>query len=126
MGDGMKETKLPESELKIMEIVWEGKTVSAKDAADTAQKRYGWKKNTTYTVLNNLVKKGFLTREEPGFLCKPAVSREQIAKVNTRSLLDKFYNGSAGLLFSCLIENKQLSKKELKEIEELIQSYEKR
>ena len=56
----MKQYKLPESELKVMDFIWEKGAAPAKDTANYMTAQYGWKKNTTYTVLANLVKKNIL------------------------------------------------------------------
>ena len=44
-----------ESEIKVMEIIWEKAPVSAKEISLVAANTIGWNKNTTYTVINKLV-----------------------------------------------------------------------
>ena len=43
--------KLFDSELKLMELVWASEPIKAKQLSLTAADKFGWKKNTTYTVL---------------------------------------------------------------------------
>lgn len=62
----MESVKLYDSEWKLMEILWEGEPVSARDLAVLAAERIGWNKNTTYTIIKKLVEKGVIRREEPG------------------------------------------------------------
>ena len=64
----MKE-KLFDSEAKVMEIIWEKSPISAKDISLIAADTIGWNKNTTYTVIKKLEAKGFIRREDPGFIC---------------------------------------------------------
>lgn len=116
----MEDIKLPDSELKVMEVIWGRKGISAKEVADFVFDQFGWKKNTTYTILNKLVKKEYLERAEPGYICVPKISRSQVVNSETQSLLNKLYSGSVTSLFSCLLENKRLSQKELDEIKQLI------
>ncbi|MDO4540559.1 MAG: BlaI/MecI/CopY family transcriptional regulator [Syntrophomonadaceae bacterium] len=120
----MGEIRLPESELKVMDIVWERGAVSAKEAAEHMSRRYGWKKNTTYTVLKNLQDKGAVQRQEPGFICVPLVRREQIGRSAAKSLLNSFYKGSAAALFSSFLEEKAISAEELEQIKAMIDSSE--
>ena len=72
--------KLFDSELKVMEIIWEKGSISAKEISLIAADSIGWNKNTTYTVIKKLESKGFIRRDEPGFICTPLVSKEEIQK----------------------------------------------
>ena len=45
--------KLFDSELKVMEVLWEQGEKPAKDIVDVLAARIGWNKNTTYTVIKN-------------------------------------------------------------------------
>lgn len=120
----MDEIKLPDSELKVMDILWEIGSASAKETAQRMGEDYGWKKNTTYTVLKNLQEKGVIERIEPGFICKPLIEREQVGKIEARTVLDRFYQGSAATLFSSFLKDKSISKVELEEIKDMIKKIE--
>ena len=112
--------KLFDSELKVMEIIWEKGSVSAKEISLIAADSIGWNKNTTYTVIKKLEAKGFIRRDEPGFICTPLVSKEEIQKMEASSLLDKVFGGSRKALFSALLEDEKLSEKEINELKDLI------
>ena len=84
----MKE-KLFESEAKVMEIIWEKSPISAKEISLIAAETIGWNKNTTYTVIKKLEAKGFIRREDPGFICTPLVSQNQIQRAEATSLVKK-------------------------------------
>ncbi len=116
----MKE-KLFESEAKIMEILWERGPLSAKEISLIAADTIGWNKNTTYTVIKKLEAKGFLRRDDPGFLCTPLITREEIQKKEASSLLNRLFGGSRKALFSALLEDETLSEEELAELKELIE-----
>ena len=116
----MKE-KLFESEAKIMEILWERGPLSAKEISLIAADTIGWNKNTTYTVIKKLEVKGFLRRDEPGFLCTPLISREEIQKKEASTLMNRLFGGSRKALFSALLEDETLTAEELAELKELIE-----
>ena len=61
--------KLNNSETRIMNVLWEKGQLPAKEVALEAAARYGWNKNTTYTILKALIEKDYLRREEPNFVC---------------------------------------------------------
>ena len=103
-----------------MEIVWEKSPISAKEISLIAAETIGWNKNTTYTVIGKLEKKGFIQRQEPGFICTPLVSQSQMQKVEAASLVKKLFGGSRKALFSALLEDEPLSDEEIKELRKLI------
>jgi predicted transcriptional regulator len=112
--------KLFDAELKLMEIVWENGDLSAKQISIIAAGKYGWNKNTTYTVIKRLTEKGALTREEPGFICVPSFCKEDLQKTETKSLIDKFFNGSKSAFFSAFAGEK-LTPDEIEALRTLIE-----
>ena len=115
----MKE-KIFDSEAKVMEIIWAKSPISAKDISLIAAETIGWNKNTTYTVIKKLEAKGFIQREDPGFICTPLVSQSQMQKIEAASLVNKVFGGSRKALFSALLEDEPLSKEEINELRKLI------
>lgn len=116
----MREIRLPESELKVMQFIWDSEAPSAKAVSEYMTATFGWKKNTTYTVLQNLIGKGILSRTEPNFICTPKIARDQVADLETRTLLERFYGGSTSLLFSHFFKKNKLTQKDLDEIQKMI------
>lgn len=112
--------KLFDSEAKVMEIIWDKGSVSAKEISLIAAQSIGWNKNTTYTVIKKLEAKGFIRRDDPGFVCTPLVSRDEMQKVEAKSLLNRVFGGSRKALFSALLEDEQLSENEIDELRKLI------
>ena len=115
------EQKLFDSELKVMELIWEREPISAKSVSLLAADRYGWNKNTTYTVIKKLEAKGMLHREEPGFVCTSLISRDEVCRTETQGLIDKLFGGSRKALFSALLEDESISAEELDELRTMIE-----
>lgn len=116
----MSEIRLHEGELNIMELLWSNKVLAAKDISKIIKEYIGWEKNTTYTVIKRLIDKGAIKREEPGFLCKAIVSKKTVQNIETRVLLNRFYNGSLNTFFIEFLKNQRLSPSELLEMERII------
>ena len=114
--------KLFESEAKVMEIIWKKNPISAKEVSLIAADTIGWNKNTTYTVLKKLEAKGIIRRTDPGFICTPLITENQMQKVEVASLLRKVFGGSRKALFSALLEDEPLSEEEKIALRELIDS----
>ncbi len=114
-------SKLYDSEMKVMEIIWEVGAASAKEISQIAGERLGWNKNTTYTVLKKLDAKGYITRTEPGFVCTPNLTKADAQRAEMQSHIDKFFGGSRRALFSALLEDENLTPDEIAVLRERIE-----
>ena len=112
--------KVYDSEIKLMDIVWQHEPISAKEVSLIAEQEIGWNKNTTYTVLKKLIEKGYLLRGEPGFICTSAIQKSEIQKSEAKGLVNKLFEGSKKALFSALLEDEKLSEDEINELRALI------
>lgn len=113
--------RLFDSEFKVMEIIWENEPVSAKQISLIAADQIGWNKNTTYTIAKKLESKGYIKREEPGFICSSLISREEVRRTETKNLVEKLFGGSKKALFSALLEDEKLSSADLDELKKMIE-----
>lgn len=118
------ELKLYDSELKIMELLWAGGELSAKELAERAKAQVGWSKTTTYTVIKKCIDKGAVERREPGFVCRALVSREEAQSYETQELIDRMYGGAADQLIASLLGGRKLSAKEIERIKSLVDKLE--
>ncbi|MCH5248558.1 MAG: BlaI/MecI/CopY family transcriptional regulator [Lachnospiraceae bacterium] len=112
--------KLFDSELKVMEVLWEQGSLPARDIVDVLSAKIGWNKNTTYTVIKKCIEKGAIEREEPNFLCKPLVTKDEVAQSETEQLIDKMFGGSSELFFSSFLKNQGISEEDAKRLSQMI------
>ena len=75
---------------------------TASATAAYALQQFGWKKNTTYTVIKRLVEKKMLRRDEPGFFIVPLVQKEQVQQAQAAALLEKRFDNNVALLRNAL------------------------
>ena len=115
--------KLYDSELKVMELLWEGE-MSARELAENLKERAGWSKTTTYTVIKKCVDKGAVSRSEPGFLCRAEITREEAQAYETEELLDRMYGGRADCLIAALIGGGRLSAEEIASLKRIVEELE--
>ena len=115
------ECKIFDSELKVLELLWNGGELSAKDISAQAEDQLGWSKTTTYTVLKKCVEKGLVERSEPGFRCRALVSRQEVQRRETRELIDRMYGGSSDRLVASLLDGKTLSREEVDRLRRLVE-----
>ena len=115
----MSELRLHEGELNIMELLWSNKELAAKDISKIIKEYIGWEKNTTYTVIKRLIDKGAVQRTDPCFICSALVSQRSVREIETKRLLDQFYNGSLQTFISEYLKNQNLSAGDIAELQKL-------
>ncbi len=113
-------------EWKLMEYLWEASPRTLMEIVRAMAQRMGWAKSTVTTMVTRMEAKGLLRFEQEGRAKRiyPAVTRQEAAAQETDTLLDKAYNGSAGLLVSALIRQNKLSSQELDELYDLLRQAE--
>ena len=120
MSAQKKEIRLPEGELNVMELLWSNKVLAAKDISKIIKEYIGWEKNTTYTYIKRLIDKGAITREDPGFLCRAAITKKQVQEIETSVLIKNLYNGSVATFIHDYFDGKSLSTEEILELNKVV------
>lgn len=118
--DTKNDIRLHEGELNVMELLWSNRSLAAKDIAKIIKEYIGWEKNTTYTVIKRLIEKGAVTREEPGFFCKAAITKKEVQNIETKCLFDKLYNGSLNTFLVEYLKEQPLKPSDILELERII------
>lgn len=112
---------ISESEWRIMKILWADAPLTLPEILARA-KDTGWSKTTVQTYLARLVKKGALTtrRQGKGYLYAPAVSERDCQLAESRSFLQRVYDGSLSRMVLGFVNSGRLSQEELRELKRLI------
>jgi predicted transcriptional regulator len=119
----MNAIKLFEGELKLMELLWENEGATAKELTLLATDKIGWNKNTTYTVIKKLVAKGAIKREEPAFICRSLIGREDVGREEVKTVLHSFFGGSIKAMLSSFMAEDTLSEEEAEELRRMIDGH---
>ncbi|MFM1653271.1 BlaI/MecI/CopY family transcriptional regulator [Brevibacillus sp. B_LB10_24] len=114
--------KLFDSELKVMEALWKEGELTAGQLAKILNDDTGWNRNTTYTIIKKLIKKGAIERKEPNFTCKALITKRQVQKQETEELINKVFDGSTELFFSTYINEKNLTKEEIDRLKQIVEN----
>ncbi len=120
----MKQRDLQPCELKVMNVVWKEHPIRASRIAAILMPETGWSKNTVYTLVTRIVGKGLLKRTDPGFVCEPAIAREEIQRRENASFLELLYDGSAKLLFARMLGDRMFTREELAELRGMLDAAE--
>lgn len=117
---------LVKSEWYIMERLWETAPRTYVQLCHDLKVNPGWSRSTVQTMLERMTEKGILRYEVVGRAKQyyPNIARDDAAIAETRSLLDRAFEGSASLMMSTLVRKKQLTKDEINELYAILQEAE--
>jgi BlaI family penicillinase repressor len=112
-----------ELELEILKVLWEESPLPVREVRDRLEHAdRTLTHSSVITMLNIMVRKGFLRRQKEGkaFLFAPKTAKENITGGIVDDLLAKVFGGSPQALVMNLLETADLDSDELAEIRRLI------
>lgn len=115
--------RIPDSELEIMQIIW---SVVPPISTKMVRESFNEKKerdlniSTIQTLLNRLIKKGFIKAQKAGKekVYYPIISQEEYQRFEANRFINKVFENSFSDLVSTLYRDNKISKKDIDEISE--------
>jgi predicted transcriptional regulator len=119
-----KSPNLTEAELRLMDVLWEKGAATVGDVAEALPEELGLAYNTVLTTLRILEEKGYVehtkSKEGRAFVYRTLVGRDEAGRSAVRYLVSKFFRNSPELLVLNLLQDEELSDKELGRIRNLL------
>ena len=114
--------RISEAEWQVMKAVWAQPSASAQEIAERVGPRNRWSQATVKTLLNRLLKKGALRFAKEGKLYRyvAAYREEEHTTLEAESFLERFFSGGISPMLSHFVRSRELSAKELAELEAII------
>ncbi|MCL2853121.1 MAG: BlaI/MecI/CopY family transcriptional regulator [Defluviitaleaceae bacterium] len=113
--------KVFDSELKVMEALWEEGDLTAGQLAKILKDQTGWNRNTTYTVIGKLIDKGAIERYGSNFSCRAVITKEQVQRNEVKELIGKLFGGSAGVFLSAFLSDSELPDGEIEQLKQIVE-----
>ena len=118
----MQTPKIFESEYRFCLILWEQEPVNSTRLVELCRDRLGWSKATTYTVIRRLAQRGVLKNENT--IVTALVSKEEAQKSRLEEMVEETFEGSMPAFIAAFSKGKRLSREEVEQLRQLIDSYE--
>lgn len=117
--------KMTESEWAVMEVLWTADMLALGEVVTALQVSMQWSRNTVFTYLTRMEKKGFvrINREQE----KPysaAVKREECAQSERNELLSRVYKGATCDLVAAFLKETKISKEEREQLKKMLDDME--
>ena len=118
----MEAPKIFESEYRFCLILWEHEPINSTHLVELCRERLGWSKATTYTVIRRLSERGVVKNENA--VVTSLISKEEAQKSRLNEMVEETFEGSMPAFIAAFSKSKRLSKEEVEQLRQLIDSYE--
>lgn len=118
---------LTPAEWELMEVIWKrGDAPSIREVQETAYPNGEKAYTTVQTIMNILVKKGYLSRKKIGLVnfYTPLKSRKQVVDKEMDQVVDRVFQGSVPALANHLLDSRNLDLDEIEKIRKLLKEKE--
>ena len=113
--------ELGEVQTLFADIIWKNEPIGSGELVKICERELHWKKSTTYTVLRKLCEKGIF--QNTGGIVTSIVSKENFYSAKSEKFVEDTFGGSLPAFFAAFTSRKKLSKKEVNEIQAMIDKY---
>ena len=117
----MEVPKIFESEYRFCLILWEKEPIRSSELVALCRERLGWKPTTTYTVIKRLSERGVLKNENS--VVTSLITKEEAQAAEIDEMVEKRFEGSLPAFLAAFTKRRRLSKKEIDEVQEMIDQY---
>ena len=118
----MAEMKLGVVESRFADIIWNNEPLTTKELVTICERELNWKRTTTYTILKKLCNRGIFITEESTITS--LISKEEFFATQSEQFVENNFQGSLPAFIAAFTSRKALSKEELAQIKDLINSFE--
>jgi BlaI family penicillinase repressor len=117
-----RKIQLARGQWDILRVVWRLQPCAAPSVQETLLKTRKWSHSTVRTLMDRMAAQGLLTTEKIRnlYLYRAAITPEQAQREETLHTLEYAFSGALTPMMQCLLEIKDVSEKELAELETLI------
>ena len=114
--------RISNAEWQVMKVLWQEFPLAASSIVEQIKPESEWSPKTIQTLIGRLVKKGILgvNKESSAYRYYPLVSQEGCRREETKSFLQKVYDGSFPMLLLNFVRDENLSAKEIHELKKLL------
>lgn len=120
-----KKYEITDAELEIMKVLWKYGELTLNKIVEILSKNENKNKSTIKTLLYRLIEKESvksITNKTKENTYKATINEEEYLKKANETFLEKLYNGSTNKLLLNFVEEKKISKKDLQDLLDLIES----
>jgi BlaI family penicillinase repressor len=123
----MKEfPRISDAEWQVMKVLWGSSPLTSTEIIAQLKPDTSWSPKTIHTLISRLVKKEAIGVKKGSLSNQyfPLVTEEECRRAETKSFIQKVYDGSLQLLLTNFIKDERLSPEEIDELRRILDAKE--
>lgn len=120
----MADYRLGEVEKRFADIIWSNEPLTSRELVELCAKELEWKKSTTYTILKRVCERELFQNQDG--IVTSLVSKEEFYARQSEMFVDETFSGSLPQFLAAFTTRKKLSKKEIQELQRIIDAQKER
>lgn len=115
--------RISDAEWEVMKVIWFKKECTANEAVEELKNSRDWSPKTVKSLINRLLNKKVIGYEQFGRIYKyyPILEEAECTRQESRTFLERIYNGSLKAMLVNFIEDNSLSKEEIDELKSILE-----
>lgn len=114
--------KISDSEWEVMKIVWSREKITASEIIRELNNKSTWAPSTIKSLINRLLNKNAISFEKRSkeYFYYSLVSESECIREESKSFIDRVFNGSFNSMFVNLVKSDSLTDDEIEELKEIL------
>jgi len=114
--------RIADSEWRVMQVLWKHGPQTANDIVTALSGEVKWKPRTIKTLISRLVKKGAVKVTEEGYRYQYSAAVDEFACIRseTRSFIQRVYQGTMTPALATFLEDTDLSTQEIDDLQKIL------
>ena len=114
--------QISEAEWEVMTVLWEGSPLTAQSIIRKLEGKCSWKPKTVKSLISRLLNKKVIGFEamDRSYAYHPLISRDEYIIEESRTFLDRVYNGSFSSMVSTLVHSSSLNKNDVEALRKIL------
>ena len=114
--------KISNAEWEVMKIIWSHHEITSVNIIHELEDKYEWKPATVKSLINRLLNKNAIgfNKLSNEYLYFPLISEDECIKLESKSFINKVFNGSMKSMLLNFVESKEISEKDIEELRNIL------
>lgn len=117
----MDSERLCDSDYRFMCVVWDHAPVNSGELVKLCERKLGWKKSTTYTVIRKMCGKGYISNVDA--TVSVLIPKEQVQANESEYFVKRTFDGSLPGFVAAFLGTKKISAKEAAQLKKMIDEH---
>ncbi len=113
---------ISDAEWQVMKVLWNRSPLTSTEIISELKSTNSWSPKTVHTLISRLVKKEAIEVKKGSKynLFTSIVTQDECSRVETKSFIEKVYNGSIQMMLKNFIKDEKLSSEEIEELRRML------